>query len=292
MYEEFLESSFRNMTDHGRQAITSIIEIRNKKVKKLNLYQVDAFASSLFTGNPAAVCPLDQWLTGDQRQAIAEENNLSETAFFVPYTNGYQIRWFTPNEEVDLCGHATLASAYIVFEKLRYQHSEIIFHSKSGELRVSRENNMLKMDFPALPYKKINLTKELYEALNVKPNAFFKSKFDLLCIFESEKEVEQANPNLLEIAALDYRGVILTALSTKHDVYSRCFYPGCSVPEDPVTGSAHCVIAPYWCEQLNKKRIHARQGLKRQGELICEVQGDRVLLFGNCHLYLEGKIYI
>ena len=261
-------------------------------MKKLTFYQVDAFASSLFTGNPAAICPLDNWLADDRMQAIAEENNLSETAFFVPNNNGYQIRWFTPNEEVDLCGHATLASAYIIFEKLEYQESEIIFYSKSGELRVSRENNILKMDFPALSYQKINPSNELYEALNAKPIKIFKSKFDLLCIFENENEVEQANPNLSAIAALDYRGVIFTSHSTKHDVYSRCFYPGCSVPEDPVTGSAHCVIAPYWCEQLNKKRIHARQGLKRQGELICEVRGDRVLLFGNCYLYLEGKIHI
>ena len=261
-------------------------------MKTLNLYQVDAFASSLFTGNPAAVCPLNRWLTEDQMQAIAEENNLSETAFYVPHNNGYQIRWFTPNEEVDLCGHATLASAYIIFEKLGYQKNEIIFYSKSGELRVSREKNRLKMDFPALSYQKINPSNELYEALNAKPIKIFKSKYDLLCIFENENEVEQANPNLSAIAVLDYRGVIFTSLSTKHDVYSRCFYPGCSVPEDPVTGSAHCVIAPYWCEQLNKKSIHAKQGLKRQGELICEVQGDRVLLFGNCYLYLEGKIYI
>jgi len=260
-------------------------------VKKLNLYQVDAFASSLYTGNPAAVCPLDQWLTDDQMQSIAEENNLSETAFFVPHKNGYQIRWFTPNEEVDLCGHATLASAYIVFEKLGYQQDEIIFHSKSGQLRVSREEDKLRMDFPALPYQPIIPTKELLEALNAKPKALFKSKFDLLCIFENEKEVEKANPNLSAIADLDYRGVIFTAPSTKSDIYSRCFYPGCSVPEDSVTGSAHCVIAPYWCEQLNKKSIYAKQGLKRQGELLCEVQGDRVLLFGNCHLYLEGKIF-
>lgn len=261
-------------------------------MKKLSLYQVDAFAPSLFMGNPAAICPLSEWLTDHEMQSIAEENNLSETAFFVKNNNEYHIRWFTPNEEVDLCGHATLASAYIIFEKLKHQGNQILFQSKSGQLRVYQEHHMLKMDFPALPYQKIELTDALRAALDLVPIEVYTSKFDVMCVLKNESDVEKANPDLTAIAALNYRGVILTALSTQSDIYSRCFYPGCSVSEDPVTGSAHCVIAPYWCRQLNKIRIHAKQGLKRQGELICELQGDRILLFGKCHLYLEGAIYI
>jgi PhzF family phenazine biosynthesis protein len=261
-------------------------------MKKLRLYQVDAFASEIFTGNPAAVCPLEKWLSDEQMQAIAAENNLSETAFFAPMGDDYAIRWFTPNTEVDLCGHATLASAYILFEKSGHQKSAITFHSKSGELRISKINNQLQMDFPVLSYQSIKPSAELIKALGLQPQETYESQYDLLCILENEYDVRAANPNLIAIAALPCRGIILTAPSTTADVYSRCFYPGCNVPEDPVTGSAHCVIAPYWCKHLNKNRIRAMQGLNRQGELICEIRDNRVLLSGTCHLYLEGVIYI
>lgn len=264
----------------------------NQAMKTLNLYQVDAFASTVFKGNPAAVCPLDDWLSDAQMQQIAAENNLSETAFFVPFKQGYHIRWFTPGTEVDLCGHATLASAYVLFEKLALTDNEIRFYSKSGVLKVTRDNKQLQMDFPALPYQEITPPKVLLDAFNIKPKIIFESTFDLLCVFDNEYDVECAAPNLSVIAELTYRGVILTAPSTKADIYSRCFYPGCEVPEDPATGSAHCVIAPFWSHQLNKTCIHAIQGLKRQGELICEIKNDRVLLSGSCHLYLEGKIFI
>lgn len=261
-------------------------------MKKLKLYQVDAFSTSIFTGNPAAVCILDNWLSEQQMQLIASENNLSETAFIVPNQEYFDIRWFTPATEVDLCGHATLASAYVLFEKLGYQQAEIIFQSKSGELRVTKQHQHLQMDFPALPYESITPSSALLEALQTKPQAVYKSTFDLLCIYQHESEVSDAVPDLFALSQLPYRGIIFTALCKDGSIYSRCFYPACNVPEDPVTGSAHCVIAPFWCERLNQPRIRARQGLKRQGELLCEVKGNRVLITGTCHLFFEGTIYI
>ncbi len=261
-------------------------------MKELTLYQVDAFATSVFKGNPAAVCPLESWLTDQQMQNIAEENNLSETAFIVPADNHYQIRWFTPNTEVALCGHATLASAFVLFNMLNHQGSEIIFQSQSGELRVSRQNNQLQMDFPALPYKKTMPSAVFLKAINIEPKEVYQSTFDLLCIFDDEADVQQAQLDLFTISQLDYRGIILSAPGKNYDVYSRCFYPACNVPEDPVTGSAHCVIAPYWSNRLNKNSIHALQGLKRQGALDCEVKDSRVLLSGTCHLYMQGTIFI
>lgn len=261
-------------------------------MKKLSVYQVDAFATSVFKGNPAAVCPLEYWLTDQQMQCIAEENNVSETAFIVPDGTHYHIRWFTPNTEVALCGHATLASAFVLFERLNHQGSEIIFQSQSGELRVIRQHDQLQMDFPALPYKKITPSADCLQAINIHPTEVYQSTFDLLCIFTDVADVQKAQPDLFAMSQLPYRGIIFSALSSKANVYSRCFYPACDVPEDPVTGSAHCVIAPYWCNQLDTNRIHAIQGLKRQGSLDCEVKGERVLLSGTCHLYMEGTIFI
>ncbi|BCZ95954.1 PhzF family phenazine biosynthesis protein [Legionella pneumophila serogroup 1] len=261
-------------------------------MKKINIYQVDAFASSIFSGNPAAVCVLDEWLSEEKMQFIASENNLSETAFVVPNQGNFDIRWFTPATEVDLCGHATLASAYILFEKLGYKSSEIIFQSKSGMLRVTGQNQQLQLDFPALPYHRITPTRVLLDALKIKPQEVYESTFDLLCVYPHESDVAEAVPDLLALSQLPYRGIIITSLCGDGSVYSRCFYPACNVPEDPVTGSAHCVIAPFWCARLNQPLIRARQGLKRQGELLCELNGNRVLLTGTCHLYLEGNIYI
>lgn len=261
-------------------------------MRKYPIYQVDAFTSSLFSGNSAAVCPLDSWLDDTVMQAIAQENNLSETAFIVPHNEQYQIRWFTPNKEVALCGHATLASAFVLFELLAFPHEKIIFDSQSGPLCVKKEGDFLQMDFPALPYHEISPSSELLNSLNVCPVAVYESTFDLLLIFDNEHDVQQAKLDLNTIAKLPHRGVILSALANGADIYSRCFYPGCDVPEDPVTGSAHCVIAPYWCERLGKTKIHAKQGGSRQGELWCEVTANRVLLSGRCQLYLEGCISI
>lgn len=261
-------------------------------MKSLSMYQVDAFASSLFEGNPAAVCPLDNWLTDKEMQSIATENNLSETAFFVPDEDGFYIRWFTPNEEVALCGHATLASAHVIFEKLGFKGDEIKFNCQSGVLIVRKKGNGLIMDFPGLPYHPIELSAELQQLNLKKPQKVLKSQFDLLFVYENENDVRTAVPDLDAVARLDYRGLILTAPGKNTDVYSRCFYPGCNVPEDPVTGSAHCVIAPYWCEQLGKSHIDAMQGGNRQGKLQCEVKNGRVFLYGTSHLYLEGTIYL
>lgn len=261
-------------------------------MKNQVMYQVDAFTSQLFGGNPAAVCPLKEWLSDDLMQAIAGENNLSETAFIVEEGERYRIRWFTPNSEVALCGHATLASAYVVFEMLEQHGEKVVFDSLSGELLVARRGEQLQMDFPALPYTQIEPLPALLAAMNITPQAVYESTFDLLLIFDDETEVERAKLDLNAISLLQSRGVILSAPSSKVDVYSRCFYPGCDVPEDPVTGSAHCVIAPYWSERLGKNTIHALQGLKRQGQLTCEVTGQRVLLSGSCQLYLQGNIFL
>lgn len=261
-------------------------------MNQLKLYQVDAFANSVFTGNPAAVCPLESWLSEETMQHIAAENNLSETAFFVPQDKGYSIRWFTPNTEVALCGHATLASAYVLFELLGHSDNEIHFQSQSGELRVKKNQDYLQLDFPALSYNKIAPTQDILNALQLAPQECYQSEFDLLCVLPNEQEVAQAQPDLPQIAALNYRGVILTSTSKQADIYSRCFYPGCNVAEDPVTGSAHCVIAPFWQQRLNKNPITAIQGATRQGALLCELKDNRVLLSGKCQLYLEGTIYI
>ncbi len=256
------------------------------------MYQVDAFASDIFKGNPAAVCPLDKWLSDEQMLSIAKENNLSETAFVVSENDGFRIRWFTPNEEIALCGHATLATAHVLFDQMRYSSNEIKFYSQSGELNVRKLEKTLIMDFPALSYTPIE-SMNSFESLNLKmPVKVFKSSFDLLFVYDSELDVINAEPDLRAVAKLDYRGLILTAPGSKSDVFSRCFYPGCDVPEDPVTGSAHCVLAPYWCERFGKNRIKAKQGGRRQGDLICAVNGNRVLLEGSCHLYLKGTIYL
>lgn len=264
-------------------------------MKKQPIYKIDAFSSELFGGNPAAVCPISHWLSDELMQSIAAENNLSETAFIVAESDYYHIRWFTPNTEVDLCGHATLASAFVIFNFLDYQKDNIVFKSKSGELLVNKNNGFIQMDFPALPYTKITPSNLFLNAINVQPVEIFESTFDLLCILESEQKIVEAKPNLQAISELTHRGIILSAKAhetSKLDIYSRCFYPGCDVAEDPVTGSAHCVIAPYWSERLGMKKIHALQGLKRQGEIFCEVNGARVLLSGSCQLYLQGTIFL
>jgi len=258
---------------------------------EITLYQIDAFASKLFEGNPAAVCPLDAWLTDEIMQSIAAENNLSETAFFVPKGNGYHIRWFTPVSEVDLCGHATLASAYVLFNILGYKKDKIEFDSNSGILAVTKANEWLVMDFPAQPPVSCDIPKEIIKAFDRAPIECLKSE-DFIVVFEREIDIESANPDFEQLKKLGLRGVIITAKSTRYDFVARFFAPNYGIPEDPVTGSAYTQLAPYWASKIGSKRFSVKQVSPRGGELTCEVVDDRVLISGKAIKYLEGKIKI
>ncbi|HDL20701.1 MAG TPA: PhzF family phenazine biosynthesis protein [Nitrospirae bacterium] len=258
---------------------------------ELSLYQVDAFASKLFEGNPAAVCPLETWLPEEIMLSIAAENNLSETAFFVPYDNGYHIRWFTPTSEVDLCGHATLASAYILFNILGHKKEKIVFKSKSGPLTVMKDNEQLIMDFPAQPPVVCETPKEIVDAFGRAPIECLRSE-DFIVVFEREIDIESAKPDLEQLRNIDLRGVIITARSIRYDFVARFFAPKYGIPEDPVTGSAYTQLAPYWANQLGFKRFRVKQLSSRGGELTCEIIDDRVLISGKAIQYLEGRIKI
>ena len=257
----------------------------------LNLYQVDAFATRPFEGNPAAVVPLEAWLPDAVMQSIAAENNLAETAFFVPEGEGFRIRWFTPTVEVRLCGHATLASAYVLFQILEWAADEILFESLSGPLRVTREESGLTLDFPAQPGGACDPPDVLYTALGVNPDAVLAAE-DYLVFLESQEQVAALAPDMALLAQLDLRGVAVTAPGRRHDFVVRFFAPGCGIPEDPVTGSAYTQLAPYWGEKLGKSRLRARQISPRGGEVTCELKGDRVRISGSAILFLEGRIYL
>lgn len=257
---------------------------------KLPIYQVDAFAEKLFTGNPAAVCPLEEWLPDDILQAIAAENNLSETVYFVKEDDSYRIRWFTPKSEVALCGHATLAAAYIIFH-LGHPDSLIAFNSLSGHLQVSKDNERLTLDFPQQKGVSCETPQALIDALGKQPSACFASQ-DYMVVFDNEAEIIALAPDFHSLRDLDLRGVIVTAPGTSVDFVSRFFAPKYGIDEDPVTGSAHCVMAPYWAERLQKTTLTARQLSERTGNLLCELQEDRVLISGEAVLYLEGSIEI
>ena len=256
---------------------------------KIRQYQVDAFAARAFEGNPAAVCPLDGWLDDTLLQAIAEENNLSETTFFVPSPSGFALRWFTPVKEVDLCGHATLASAHIIFEKLGYEQPLIRFATRSGELRVRRKGALLEMDFPACPPTRCEPPGLLAEGLGQRPLEVWAAT-DYLAVFDSEATVRGIRPDFALLATLDLRGVIITAPGSSDDFVSRFFAPRLGIPEDPVTGSAHCTLAPYWAGCLGKRLLSARQVSKRGGSVACELQGDRVLLSGSAVTVMEAEL--
>ncbi|KKM19958.1 hypothetical protein LCGC14_1650370 [marine sediment metagenome] len=258
---------------------------------KIPLYQIDAFASKLFEGNPAAVCPLDKWLPDEIIQSIAAENNLSETAFFVPRGNGFHIRWFTPASEVDLCGHATLAAAYILFNTFGYKKDKIEFDSKSGTLTVTKDNEWLVMDFPAQPPVSCDIPEEIIKAFNIEPIECLKSE-DFIVVFEREIDIESAHPDFGQLIKLDLRGVIITAKSSRYDFVARFFAPKYGIPEDPVTGSAYTQLAPYWASKIGPKRFSVKQMSSRGGELTCELVGDRVLISGRAVRYLEGTIKI
>ena len=256
---------------------------------KIKQYQIDAFATRAFEGNPAAVCPLESWLDDGILQAIAEENNLSETAFFVPSEKGFQLRWFTPVKEVDLCGHATLASAHVIFEILGYTKLTITFETRSGDLFVERHGKLLKMDFPARPPAPCMLSEILLKGLGQRPVEVLAAN-DYMAVFDSEATVRAITPDQSLLSQLDLRGVIATARGTDVDFVSRFFAPKSGIPEDPVTGSAHCTLAPYWANKLGKNILSARQVSKRGGNIACEVNSGRVFLSGYAVTFMEAEI--
>ena len=256
---------------------------------KLRQFQIDAFASQVFMGNPAAVVPLDVWLSDAVMQAIAGENNLSETAFFVPAEEGFHLRWFTPLAEVGLCGHATLASAHVLFEVLGYDKPAIQFATRSGTLVVERRDDFLAMSLPSMPPKPCSPPPELIEGLGQQPVEVLASD-DYVAVFDSEAVVRSLSPNLARLSALELRGVSVTAPGSDVDFVSRFFAPKLGIPEDPVTGSAHCELAPYWAARLGKESLTAQQVSKRGGDLICEVSGDRVVLLGQAVMFMTGEI--
>lgn len=260
---------------------------------RVPLYQIDAFADRPFTGNPAAVCPLDGWLPDAAMQAVAAENNLSETAFFVPEGEGYRLRWFTPTTEVDLCGHATLASAYVVFRWLAPQAGRVTFQTQqAGPLTVSRDGERLALDFPARRPSPCDGIDEIAAALGRRPAALLAAR-DYMAVYDSADEVFALAPDFAAVAALDRFAVIATAPGEGDvDFVSRFFAPARGVNEDPVTGSAHCTLIPYWAERLGRDRLEARQVSPRGGALSCALKGDRVTIAGRAVLYLEGTITI
>lgn len=259
---------------------------------KLALFQVDAFAESLFKGNPAAVIPVDDWMDDATMQQIAMENNLSETAFFRSNSDGFDIRWFTPKAEVKLCGHATLATAHVIFEEKGYPHPEIVFQSKSGPLKVKRCGDMLQLDFPQDTLRPTDAPNQIIQALGKLPIACFKGRSDYLLVFESEKDILAMTPNFTALAKTDARGVIVTARGSRVDFVSRFFAPSVGVDEDPVTGSAHTSLTPYWANELGKLEMTAMQLSHRGGELQVSLQADRVLIGGKTKTYLRGEIFI
>ena len=258
---------------------------------RIPLYQVDAFTSRLFAGNPAAVCPLEDWLEDGVLQAIAAENNLSETAFFVPQGDRFHLRWFTPALEVDLCGHATLASAFVILNYLEPAREAVAFDTRSGELIVRRDGDRLSMDFPARPPVACDVPAGLVEALGASPVRTFRSR-DLMAVFETEEEIRALRPRMDLLAQVDAFAVIVTAPAKETDFVSRFFAPRGGIAEDPVTGSAHCTLVPYWSGRLGKNSLHARQVSARGGELWCEHRGDRVTLQGRAVRFMQGEIIL
>jgi PhzF family phenazine biosynthesis protein len=260
---------------------------------KLTIYQVDAFTDTVFKGNPAAVCPLAEWLPDDILLKIAAENNLSETAFYVPEGDGYEIRWFTPVSEVDLCGHATLATAYVLAHCEKQVQETINFYSpRSGKLPVIVQQDKFLLNFPADQFVETELTSELLAATDKRPIAAYRGRTDYMLVFENQEDVERLKPNLPLMAGVDARGFIVTAKGKTYDFVSRFFGPAVGVNEDPVCGSAHTTLTPYWAEQLSKTELRAFQLSERTGELYCRLLGDRVELAGCAMLYMKGEIYI
>ncbi|MFA6945443.1 MAG: PhzF family phenazine biosynthesis protein [Pedobacter sp.] len=257
------------------------------------IYQVDAFTDTLFGGNPAAICPLKEWLPAPEMQKIAAENNLAETAFFIPQGRDFELRWFTPESEVDLCGHATLATAHVLFTILNFEEDTIHFHTlKAGTLTVSRRNDLYTLDFPARMPVACEIPAGLAEALGErKPVQILRSR-DYFIVYETEADVLAVQPNFAALSRIESLGFVVTAPGDNSDFVSRFFAPSAGIDEDPVTGSAHCNLIPYWAERLGKFKLHAYQVSARRGELWCEHRADRVLMSGKAVTYLKGEIYI
>jgi PhzF family phenazine biosynthesis protein len=257
----------------------------------LKIYQVDAFTSKVFGGNPAAVVPLERWLDDEVLQKIANENNLSETAFIVKEDNYFGIRWFTPTSEVDLCGHATLASAFVLFNKMNYENETIEFQSKSGKLVVYKNNELLALNFPARNPQEIEPNEILLDALGEIPEEVYFDK-TIVCVFSDEEKVKNLKPKIKDFLKLKTHGVIVTSKGNNVDFVSRFFAPGVGIDEDPVTGYAHTLLIPLWSKKLERDKLKALQISQRGGELFCENLQDRVNISGNAVLFLEGTIFI
>lgn len=256
------------------------------------IYQVDAFTDHLFGGNPAAICPLENWLPSPQLQKIAAENNLAETAFFIPQGNDFELRWFTPELEIDLCGHATLATAHILFTLLGYEQEQIHFHTlKAGTLTVHKSGDKYVLDFPARLPEDCQEPAGLVAAVGGNPVQVLRSR-DYFLVYEKESELAALEPDFSALAKIDSIGFIATAPGDNSDFVSRFFAPGAGINEDPVTGSSHCSLIPYWADRLGKNDLHAYQISERGGELWCQLNGDRVLMAGRAVTYLKGEIYV
>ena len=260
-------------------------------MKRFPLYQIDAFTDHPFTGNPAAVMPLQQWLPDDVMQAIAAENNLSETAFFVPEGDGFHLRWFMPVGEIDLCGHATLASAFVILTELQPDRDRVDFSSQSGPLTVTREGDRFCLDFPLRAPNPVPCPPGLAEALGVEVQEAWLTR-DLFALLEDETTVRELKPDMEALSRQEPTSIVVTARGTDCDFVSRCFAPREGIPEDPVTGSTHCVLIPYWARRLGKTKLTARQVSKRGGELFCEERGDRVQIAGKAVKVLEGSLLL
>ena len=256
----------------------------------MTLYQIDAFTDKLFGGNPAAVIPLDSWPADKIMQSIAAENNLAETAFVVPEGDDFRIRWFTPGVEVDLCGHATLATAYVMYQELAYKHDQIRFHSRSGMPTVTRDGEWLTLDFPVDQYQTIEITDVIRNCTNASVLEAYRGSRDFMIVLENQHVLTSSDFDQLAILQLGHCGLIATSPGDDVDFVSRFFAPAYAIPEDPVTGSSHCSLTPYWANRLGKNKLTARQLSSRGGYLKCELNGDRVLISGKAVMYMKGKL--
>jgi PhzF family phenazine biosynthesis protein len=259
----------------------------------ISIYHVNAFSDKLFAGNPASVCILEKWLPDNTLQTIAAENHLPVTAFLLRDNKKFSIRWFTPEYEIDLCGHGTLAAGYVIFNYLETEAQQVELDSPAGLLRVSKESELITLDFPVRHIEKCAVSEILERGIGIKPRAIFQYKSErCLAVFDSEEQVKQAKPDMQILRELPYRSVIITARGEQADFVSRVFYPRKQLSEDAVTGSSHCLLVPYWSKELNKLKLHSRQLSHRGGDLFCELKNDRVFISGKAVIYMQGAVLL